>query len=152
MTTETDFARTACLQCRQIKVRCDKLANQSRCSRCLRLNFQCEFRPHARGRKPKSANTRHIPSRRDYNNSNDDRSSGADSYEANDADASGGTLSLKAELNPSSISWTTAHNDDGGGKPNPLSKRSIAVASSYNENALTEGVIVESEARRLFEL
>ncbi|KAG2172980.1 hypothetical protein INT44_004721 [Umbelopsis vinacea] len=152
MTTETDFARTACLQCRQIKVRCDKLANQSRCSRCLRLNFQCEFRPHARGRKPKSANTRHIPSRRDhYNNSNDDRSSGADSYENNDGDVAGGTLSLQAELNPSSISWTTAHTDDGCGKPNLLSKRSIAVASSYNENALTEGVIVESEARRLFE-
>ncbi|KAH8548974.1 hypothetical protein BGW37DRAFT_504532 [Umbelopsis sp. PMI_123] len=151
MTTETDFARTACLQCRQIKVRCDKLANQSRCSRCLRLNFQCEFRPHARGRKPKSANSSHAPPRRDQYTSNDDRSSGADSFEAGENDPTAGTLSLKAELNPSSISWPTAHTDDGCGKPNPFSKRAIAIASSYNENALTEGVIVESEAKRLFE-
>lgn len=151
--TESGIARTACLQCRQIKVRCDKVPNDSRCSRCLRLNFQCEFRRHARGRKPKSAFLRQSTPRREPFNVllDSDHAPSTNKFENADTEQASGTLSLKAELNPITISGTTQQpTETNCSQTNEVTNRSIAMG--YHENALTEGVIVDSEARRLLEL
>ncbi|EST07551.2 Zn(2)-C6 fungal-type DNA-binding domain protein [Kalmanozyma brasiliensis GHG001] len=44
----------ACLKCRAIKVKCSRAnVDDERCKRCNRLDLDCEFKEHHRGRKPK---------------------------------------------------------------------------------------------------
>lgn len=44
----------ACLKCRAIKVKCSRAnVDDERCKRCNRLDLECEFKEHHRGRKPK---------------------------------------------------------------------------------------------------
>ncbi|UPX14897.1 uncharacterized protein EKO05_0005368 [Ascochyta rabiei] len=41
----------ACLQCRKVKMKCHKTAQDTRCVRCTRKSLQCDFLGHRRGRK-----------------------------------------------------------------------------------------------------
>ncbi|KAF1830252.1 hypothetical protein BDW02DRAFT_633789 [Decorospora gaudefroyi] len=41
----------ACLQCRKVKMKCHKMAQDIRCVRCARKSLQCDFLGHRRGRK-----------------------------------------------------------------------------------------------------
>ncbi|KAL1797961.1 hypothetical protein ACET3X_004567 [Alternaria dauci] len=41
----------ACLQCRKVKMKCHKMAQDTRCVRCTRKSLQCDFLGHRRGRK-----------------------------------------------------------------------------------------------------
>ncbi|EPQ28619.1 uncharacterized protein PFL1_03922 [Pseudozyma flocculosa PF-1] len=46
----------ACLNCRKIKTKCGKAQpSDERCKRCVRLNLNCQYRPHHRGKKLKDS-------------------------------------------------------------------------------------------------
>lgn len=40
--------KVACLACRKLKIRCNRLESTSKCTRCERFNLECRFKEHAR--------------------------------------------------------------------------------------------------------